>query len=138
MTLDGQRLLVHLTLPGLYQEIRVERCGSGHLLVAASLAGLAGLSAESRRAIDALAAEANARLPLVRYAVAAESQEQTLRAEVCLSSDCALVPGGWLATAVEVVEAAVTLSAREMQALRDPELANLVLAANAANERKEV
>jgi hypothetical protein len=137
-TVDGHGLLVHLSLPGLYREICLEQSGNGHLLVAATLVELTTPPNESRRAIVALAAEANARLPLVRYAIAAEEQGESLRAEVCLSLECALVPGGWLLTAVEVVEAAVSLSAREMQALRDPELARLVLAANAAHERKEV
>jgi hypothetical protein len=50
-----------------------------------------------------------------------------LRAEVCWGT--ASIPGAWLTTALETVEAAIALVAREMAALRDPELAQLVLAA---------
>jgi hypothetical protein len=136
-TVDEGQLRVHLAMPELYCEIRLEHCGPAQVRIAADLTALDDLSAVSRRAVLALAASANARLPLVRYAVAADATPALLTAEVCLSVPCALVPGGWLLTAVEVVETAVLLTAREMQALRDPELAKLVLAAAAADEAKE-
>jgi len=125
---DGQ-VHVHLQMPDLYCQIGLERCGASAVRVGATVAELGGLAPVCRRAIVALAHAANARLPLARFAAAGEKTSKQIRAEVCLSVGCALVPGAWLTAAVEAVEAAASLTAREMQALRDPELAKLVLAA---------
>ena len=80
--------------------------------------------------MNRLARAANARLPLVRLAIDEPNQPTVLRAEVHLGSVPIL--GAWLTVAVEVISTAVALVARELEALRDPELAQLVLAAPAA------
>ena len=49
-----------------------------------------------------------------------------------MHSGRALIPGLWLSTALDVVETAVALLARELEAVRDPQLAKLVLAYPAA------
>jgi hypothetical protein len=76
-----------------------------------------------------LAHEANARLPLVRMAVVASPKCMTLRAEVSFGS--ALITGSLLLHSLHVFETAVGLTAREFEALRDVELARLVLSAAA-------
>ena len=43
-------------------------------------------------------------------------------------------PGAWLDVALECVHAAVVLTARELSALRDPELANWYLAAHGLSQ----
>ena len=82
------------------------------------------------RAMERVAVVANQRLPLVRFAINENSAPQYLRAEVHLG--CASISSGWLAIALEVVEQAILLTARELQALRDRELAKMVLAGGTA------
>lgn len=129
VSVDDGQLHVHLQMPDLYCQIALEPCGATAVRVRATVAELGGVAPPSRQAIVAFAHAANARLPLVRFAASGEKPSKELHAEVCLSVDCALVPGAWLAAAVEAVEAAAALTAREVQAMRDPELAKLVLAA---------
>jgi hypothetical protein len=129
---DGQ-LQVHLHLPGLFRHVRIERQAGGGwpgTKIVADLLSLDGVSGLWRRAALHLAQAANRRLPLVRVALKTEAGLSVLRAEVHIG--CAPVSGQWLPTALEVVETAVSLTARELQALRDRELAKLVLAADAA------
>jgi hypothetical protein len=129
-SLDDGQLVVHVQLRGLFRQIYVQQLLDGGVIVRAKLIELSRLPAASLRAILHLALEANTRLPLVHMAIDASATPPALWAEVHLGS--ARVPGAWLMTAVEVVANAVTLTARELQALRDPELAQLVLAAQAA------
>jgi hypothetical protein len=126
---DGQ-LRVHVHLLGAYCPLTLEVRGPADVRVAAELFQWSALPSASRRAILAFAADANLRLPLVRLAIAPEGAVKRLRAEVALTAKCAFVSSGWLAAAVEAVETAVTLCARELPVLRDEALAQLVLAAS--------
>jgi hypothetical protein len=129
-SLDDGQLHVHLHLPGLFQQVYFEPAGAAGGKIAADLLMLSGVRGAWLKAALRLARAANARLPLVRLAVTEDTTPRVLRAEVCVG--CAPIPGEWLLAALEAAEAAVSLVAREFQALRDPELAKLVLAADAA------
>ena len=91
----------------------------------AELARLADWPDLPRRAALELAQAANERLHLVRLAMLEQSPAETLIAELCIGS--ARVPGIWLTVALECVQAAVSMCARETAALRDPNLAELIL-----------
>jgi hypothetical protein len=125
-SVDEGQLNVHINTPGVFRKVRVES-GTGGIRIVADLADLTGYSKPCLQAALRLAHEANARLPLVRMSTDDEHAPHVVRAEV--SWGAASIPGAWLSTALEVVEGAIALSAREMAALRDPELAQLVLAA---------
>jgi hypothetical protein len=129
-SLDDGCLNVHLHMPGLYRQVSVEIEDGLGAIVATDLLPLDGVKGSWRKAAVHLAHQANVRLPLVRYAIKQGTGPPVLRAEVHLGS--APVSGVWLPTALEAIETAVTLTARELQALRDRELAELVLAAEAA------
>jgi hypothetical protein len=128
-SMDGGRLLVHLQLPGAYRQVRIESTVGGTCL-AVDLLDYTGVSRLSLRAMARVAQGANARIPLVRLAVDERNQPTVLRAEVHLGRMPIL--GAWLSSAVDVLATAVALTARELEALRDPELAQVVLAAYAA------
>lgn len=126
---DDDELHIHVHLPGLFREIAIrEEPGLG-AIVTAELLDLSGLPDGCREAAFYFAEAANDRLGLVRLAVAEEPAPGILRAMVHVG--WATIPGAWLHAALEAVEAAVTLTARELAALRDRELAELVLAAAA-------
>lgn len=129
-TVDEGEIRIHMQLPGVFRQVRVEQIESTPVKVAADLVELKELSSDSLKAIDRLANEANGRLPLVRFAVKENGSNPVLRAEVHLG--CALIPGAWLAASLEVIETAIALTARELEALRDPELAKHVQAAATA------
>lgn len=124
-SIDEGRLHVNVQMPGLFRQIAVH-CSDQGAVVAASLVEASEISDVSRGAMLRLASEANARLPLVRFVLDDQTPSAFLRAEVHLG--CAGIPGVWLTTAVSVVHAAVTLTARELSALRNPELAEQVAA----------
>ena len=75
------------------------------------------------------AQEANARLPLVRMAITEHSASHLLRAEVSFGT--ALASGSLLLHALQALEAAAGHTARELEALRNVELAQLLLRAAA-------
>ncbi|NUQ64543.1 MAG: hypothetical protein HUU20_18920, partial [Pirellulales bacterium] len=129
-SLDDGELHVHLHLPGLFREIFVRGEPSLGATVAADLLALGDLPDVSREAAIYLAQKANDRLGFARMAVVGDPAAGVLRAMVHLG--WAPVPGVWLLAALEAVESAVTLTARELAALRDRELAEHVLAARAA------
>jgi hypothetical protein len=124
-TRDGDRVLVHFQRPGAFAQIRCELDPRVGPRLAADLLTLAGRRSSSHRAAVRLAAEANRRLPWVRFALG-ESEPPVLSCEVCFGD--ALIPSAWLAVALEALEAAMSLTLREMQALRDPTLARLLVA----------
>ncbi len=120
---------VHIQLPGVFRKIHVQQQRASGAVVWTELAELEGLEPSSLEASLHLASEANTRLSLVRITHIPDARTAGLRAEVHFGR--VLIPA-WLPTALEAVEATVALVARELQALRDPELAKLVLAAAAA------
>jgi hypothetical protein len=124
---DGQ-LRIHIQMPDLYRDIRLEQHAASDVRIAATLVELSGVAALSRRAIFSFALNANSRLHLARLAVASAGRARSLRAEVALPPCSACVLSGCLVTAVEAVYTAVSLCAREMLALRDAALAELMLA----------
>jgi hypothetical protein len=124
---DGVELVVHVQLPGVYRQVVLTRDRHAGVTLAAELIELADLQDECLRAMLVLAQHANARLPLVRMAVADPTNGLKLRAEVGFGA--ALIPGSFLLHALHVIEAAIGLTARELEALRDVELARLVLSA---------
>lgn len=119
---------VSVPLPGLFRQMTLDgarlRC---------ELADLDGVEDECREAALYLAAVANDRLRLARFALLPDAPAGRLVAEVHLGS--LGVSGAWLGGALESLHAAVALTAREFAALRgDRELAVLVLAARAAGK----
>jgi hypothetical protein len=126
---DGQRALVHVGLPGAFGQIRCEQDARIGPRLAADLLTLEVGSTRLHRAAIRLAAEANRRLPLVRFALTT-THPTVLYCEVCLGR--VTIPGAWLTVALETMETAMTLTLRELQALRDPTLAQLLLAVSTA------
>jgi hypothetical protein len=116
---------VSVPLPGLFRQITLH----GPRLQC-ELLDLEGTEDECRRAALHLAAVANDRLRLARFALLPPGR---LVAGVHLGS--LGVSGAWLGGALEALRAAVAMTAREFAALRgDRELAGLVLAAAAAGK----
>jgi hypothetical protein len=93
--------------------------------VCTELLPLGAVHGDSLRAVMRLARTVNDRLPLVRLAVREDANARSLSAEVHLG--CVPYSSGWLPAALSAVETAVTLSARELQAALDVELAQLIL-----------
>ncbi len=131
---DDGTVRVHIPLPGVFHQVAITQTEAGTRLTC-SLVDLADYSAVSRHAALLLAHQANARLRLVRFAVEVRDRQRWLQAEIDLSR--ARVPGAWLDVALPAMQTAIHLTARELAALRDPELAAWTLAAQ-ANGRKEV
>ena len=119
---------MNVQVPGAFRQVRIEQQQPAGVKVAADMVSLEGWSNESKRAVTRLAQDTNKRLPLVRFALREEPQPAVLRVEVNLGDGP--IPGAWLLIALEVIESAVVLVACEAEALRDPELAKLVLAVN--------
>jgi len=126
---DGQ-IDVHIHMPGLFRAIRTELQDLSGLKVTTDLICLDGVEKSHEKAIRRIAQVANERLPLVRMAIDENAEPRNLRAEVHIG--CASVLSGWLTAALEVVDLAISLTARELQALQDRELAKLVLATDVA------
>jgi hypothetical protein len=116
---------VSVQLPGAFREIVLES-GRAALRLWVELVDWTDWPAPSRRAATELALQANDRLYLARFSVAADSSGGRLIAEVYVPQ--APMPGPWLELGLETTWAAVALTARELVALRDPELASLTLA----------
>lgn len=129
VSVDDGQAIIHLQIPGVYRELMLEHDQRSGATLAANLIELTDLEDECLRAIFLLAHEANARLPLVRMAIAETSKCIMLRAEVSFGG--ALVSGSLLVRALRVFEATVGRTAREFEALRDVELARLVISAAA-------
>lgn len=126
---DGDRVLIHFHLPGAFGQIRFEHDPRVGPRLAAELLTLTGRRGPFYRAAVRLASEANWRLPLVRFALGA-TQPSVLSCEVCFGN--ALIPSAWLLVALETIETAMFLTLRELQALRDPTLARLLVAVSTA------
>ncbi len=129
-SLDDGDLHVHVHMPGLFREISIRDQPSLGATVTADLLSLEDLPDASREAAIYLAQRASDRIGLARMAVANDTAAGDVR--VLVHVGWAPIPGVWLMAALEAVELAITLTAREMAALRDRELAVLVLAARAA------
>lgn len=128
-SVDEGELHVNLQTHGAYRQLAIERDPLSGIKLFTELIALDGLGESCVRAILVLAQEANARLPLVRFAIPDRPGRSTLRVEVSFGG----APGGaWLLAALGVLETAVAATVREMESLRDPELASLLLAATAA------
>lgn len=126
---EGNSTRVTITLPRIFRQVRIEPMDAGTRL-RAELVNLRGWPDECRGAALALAERANERLHLVRLALDESSEGEPLVAELHLGS--LQVPGEWLTAALAGLRTAVALCARELPALRDPELAHLCLAAKSA------
>jgi hypothetical protein len=130
-TAEADQVLVHVQRPGLFRQVHIEQTRDEGARISADLADLQGLCRSRRRAIMRLATAANRRLPLARFVTTRPPHSQVLRCEVHWG--VSLVSGAWLIAAIEAVETAIVLTAREMQAaVRDTELARLMVAAPAA------
>lgn len=129
---DDGLLHVHVQLPGVYRQLAIEHRPPVGVKLATELVRLDGLDDQCVEAMLVLAAEANARLPLVRMAIEDGTEGGALRAEVGFGRR--LIAGALLAAALDAVETAVAMTARELEALCDPELARLVSAAAAARD----
>jgi hypothetical protein len=123
------RTTIHLQLPGVYRQLVLEHDQRSGVTLAVNLIELTGVADECLRAMLLLAQEANGQLPLVRLAVAESSQCAMLRAEVSFGSR--LIPGAMFLQSLNVFEMVVALTAQELEALRDAELAHLVVSAAA-------
>jgi hypothetical protein len=130
---DDDRLSVHFQLPGVYRQLTIEQNDRAGVTLAVELIDLTDVADDCLRAMLLLANAANARLPLVRMAVAESSTRITLRAEVNFGAR--FIGGSFLLQSLHAIENAVGRTARELEALRDVELARLVLSAAAKNSQ---
>ena len=126
---DDDQTIIHLQLPGIYRQLLLEHDEWTGVKLSVDLIELTGVSDECQLAMLLFAQEANARLPLVRFAITEPSASHLLRAEVSFGT--ALASGSLLLHALQALEAAVGLTARELEALRNVELARLLLSAAA-------
>lgn len=129
-SLEEESIHVHLQLPGIYRKVTLEVGGDGEVNLTTVLVELTEYNDVARTAVMLMVRAANQRLPLVRFVHRESEQPPSIRAEVCFGR--ALIPGGWLRVSLQAIEHAIALTARELEALRDPALAELVLAAAAA------
>jgi hypothetical protein len=129
-TAEGDQVRLTVALPRVFRDALLQRTETGGARLRATLADLTGATQLSPRAALSLALEANNRLCLVRFSAVGEPGSESLIAEVHLGR--ARIPGPLLDAALESLRTAVGLCARELAALQNPGLAQLVLAANAA------
>jgi hypothetical protein len=128
---DNGHAVIHLQLPGIYRQLVVERDKCIGIRLAVNLLDLVGLSDDCLRAVSLLALAANTRLPLVRMAISKDPKSKSAKLQGEVSFGSALATGSLLRHALEVLETAVALTAREFDSLRDPELARRVVEAGA-------
>jgi hypothetical protein len=126
---DDNQLTVHLQLPGVYRQLTLEQNDRAGATLAVELIDLTDVADDCLHAMLLLANAANTRLPVVRMAVAESSTRITLRAEVNFGAE--FIGGSYLLESLHAIENAVERTAREFEALRDVELARLVLSAAA-------
>jgi hypothetical protein len=131
-SLDGGQFQVHIQRPGIYRQVLVERHASAGVKLATELIPLADNNEDCVGAIRHLANAINARLPLVRLAISKSDGAIGIRAEVGFGAT--LIPGTFLLLSLHALELAVALCVRELEALRDPALARVLLAVVAARE----
>jgi hypothetical protein len=131
-SVDNGQLHVNLETRGGYRQLALERDPVAGVKLATDLVEMQGLDDACLEAMALLANEANARLPLVRFAIHSRAGRAALGAEVGFGRT--LVGGTWLVAALCVLETAVSLTARELESLRDTELATLLLAASGGRE----
>lgn len=124
VSVDGMSVQVHLNHCGIYRQVHVGQVG-----LSAEIARLDGYGPDSRQAALLLVHQANQRLPLVRYSLANDGPA-IVRAEVYWG----LVPisGAWLNLSLECIDAAIALTARELEAVRDPQLGKLAVTMSTA------
>jgi hypothetical protein len=121
VSVEGQLLQIHVNYGGVYRQIQIESGG-----VSAEIVKLAGYGAASRRSALLLIHEANQRLPLVRFSL----QNNAVVAEVRWAATP--IPAAWLHVSIACVDAAIALTARELEAVRNPQLGEVVLALSGA------
>lgn len=132
---DGDVTRVTITLPRLFRHVTVDHAAPVGPRFRVELADLSDWPESCRRAAFLMAGSANDRLPLVRFAVTGEGPSERLVAEVRPGRTPRL-PGVWCDLALTALRSAVALCARELAALREPELAQLVLAGQPAQNGK--
>ena len=120
VSVDGQRLQVHVSYGGVYRQMWTE---AGRVSV--EIVNLDGYCADSRRSALSLIQEANQRLPLVRFGAPHDAPE-TVIAEIVWGAIANSTV--WLPLSIACVDSAVALTARELEAVHDPQLGKLVVA----------
>ena len=125
---DGDRVLIHFCLPGAFGQIRYEHDPRVGPRLAADLLTLSG-----RRSLPPRRGAAGGRGQLA-FAAGAFRADRDAPLGIVLRSLFwnALIPSAWLMVALETIEAAMSLTLRELQALRDPTLARLLVAVSTA------
>ncbi len=118
-SVDGESVHVHITHNGVYRQVHI-----GRARVSAEIVNLDGYGSGSRTAAHLLVQQANERLPLVRFSLADEGP-----AIVFAEIDWGKVPisGAWLNLSIACIDAAIALTARELEAVRDPQLGELAV-----------
>jgi hypothetical protein len=130
-SIEDGHVVIHLQLPSIYRQLTIRRDDFGTLSLGCDLVGLTGLDDDCQRAMQLTALEANSQLPLSRLVVANTSAGSMLRAEVAFGHE--LIGGSFLLHSLNVMERAVAIMARAVEALRDVELARIVLSAANGN-----
>jgi hypothetical protein len=120
---------ISIALPGLFRQTVLDTRSPGATRCWCELVDLKDWPDVCRTAALALAGAANDRLVLTRFALERRAEAEPLFAEINLAS--LPVPGAWLDVALEAMHTAIALTARELSALRDPELAQWALTASA-------
>ncbi len=127
---DGEAVKVTVPLSGTFREVAVDWGQDGNVRLQAEIGRLAGWPESSRAAAEDFLEEANRRLRLVR--VAQPGEEKVYCLEACF---CAPGPGVWLQSALDALCTGMALLVQPLAALRDPGVADMLLAGSSAKRK---
>jgi len=131
-SVDGDCVRITMTFPNLFRQVFVSSDAESGNRIRTELVQVAGWPKRSYRAAMNFAREVNRRLHLARISMAGEPERPVLLAEVHLGS--APLPGPWLEIGLETIRAMISLSAKQLPALRDPKLAELAFTGTSSEQ----
>jgi len=128
-SLENEAVRVTVPLTGSFREVAVDWQDGGGVHLSAELGRLADWEETSKKAASDFLHEANRRLKLVRIAEHAETLGLRMEARFCAPG-----PGVWLQSALEALCTGMALVVQPLASLRDPRVADMLLAGKKAKE----
>ena len=126
---DGSSVRVTVPLAGTFREVAIDWQESGMVRLTTEIGRLENWPEPSVEAAVDFLHEANRRLRLVR--IARPGEEKLFSMEACF---CAPGPGVWLQSAVDAFCTGMALVVSPLAALRDPGVADMLLAGRSAKD----